>query len=126
MSFIYDAGALIAAERGQARFGKLHQSALAKGRLPIVPAVVLAQVWDARAQQALLSRVLRACRIEAFDEERARRVGPFRAASGSTDIVDIAVVECAWRHRRPVITSDPDDLAAIAAAVNHRISIEVI
>jgi hypothetical protein len=45
-------------------------------------------------------------------------VTKFRDAStGSTDIVDVSVAICASDRGHPVITSDPDDIAAIDPAL---------
>lgn len=123
---VYDAGALIAAERNSRQFATRHDQFLAALVVPVVPATVLAQVWAGSARQALLVRVLRSCEIEPFTEERARAVGQLRVRSGHHDIVDVSVVECALRRQSTVVTSDPDDIRAIASAANTRIHIETI
>jgi hypothetical protein len=126
LSYIYDAGALIAAERGSSRFGALHARVLRGGHQPIVPAAVLAQVWDGSSRQALLNRVLRGCEIEVFTHEAARAVGRMRAASKVADVVDVSVVEAAMRYRFAIVTSDPDDIAAILDGLNVQIPVERI
>jgi predicted nucleic acid-binding protein len=123
---VYDAGALIAAERGDRRFAQLHRLTLERGVQPVVPAAVLAQVWVDGARQAQLARMLKGCEIEGLDDERARSVGRLRAAAGVTDVVDVSVVETAVRRRRAVVTSDPDDIARIAVAIVQRVAIERI
>ena len=56
----YDAGALIAAERGDVRVGGIHADALRRGVSPTVPAGVLAQVWRGNVDvAAALERALR-------------------------------------------------------------------
>ena len=70
----YDAGALIAAERGQDDVWVLHNHAVDRGQRPTVPAGVLAQVWRG-GPQARLSRLLKACDIEALDESLGREAG---------------------------------------------------
>lgn len=40
------------------------------------------------------------------------------------DVVDVAVVEGALRRRDLVVTSDPDDLQAIANAAGRRLEVE--
>jgi hypothetical protein len=42
-------------------------------------------------------------------------VGQVLAATGTTDIVDAHVVVCARRAEQAVVTSDPDDIARLAA-----------
>jgi predicted nucleic acid-binding protein len=123
---VYDAGALIAAERGDRRFARLHQLALQRGIQPVVPAAVLAQVWTNGSRQAQLARVLKGCEVESLDDEGARSVGRLRAAAGVTDLVDVSVVETAVRRQRAVVTSDPDDIARIAGAIDRPVTIERI
>ena len=57
-----------------------------------------------------------------------RRAGPLRRLArrraATTDIVDACVVEGAMRRHDLVVTSDPDDLQAIAAAVSRRLEID--
>lgn len=118
---VYDAGALIGAERGHRNFMVLHVRALETGLVPIVPATVLAQVWGGESRQAMLVRTLQACDIEDFDEERALAVGRLRISCGHSDIVDVSVVEAAIRHGGPIITSDPKDIAAVIGSLPARL-----
>jgi predicted nucleic acid-binding protein len=117
---IYDAGALIAAERGTRRFALRHRGWLELGVSPIVPVIVLAQIWTGEARHVFLHRALQTCEIETFDEERARAVGRLRALCGHSDIVDVSVVEAAIRHGGPIITSDPGDIATVVNSVPNR------
>jgi hypothetical protein len=84
------------------------------------PRAVLAR----RQPPALLARLLAGCDIEALDGQQARSVGSLAARAGTTDIVDACVVEGALRRRDLVISSDPGDLAAIAAAISHHLEID--
>ena len=54
--------------------------------------------------------------VETLDNIQARAVGVLAGRAAVTDIVDVTVVEGALRRHDLVITSDADDLAAIAAA----------
>ncbi|MDQ2882190.1 MAG: PIN domain-containing protein [Actinomycetota bacterium] len=116
-NIIYDAGALIAAERGRREFLAMHQESLAAEIDPIVPAVVLAQVWRGSPGQALLSRVLAGCDIAATGERTARAAGVACGRAKSSDIVDAVVVITAIRLGAPVVTDDPTDLRQLADAV---------
>jgi hypothetical protein len=62
--------------------------------------------------------------VEALDEVQARAGGSLVARAATTDIVDACVVEGAIRRRDVVVSSDPDDLQAIAAAVSRRLEID--
>ena len=71
---------------------------------------VLAQAGRGGPQHQI-SRVLTGCDIIADDERTGRAAGVARAAAGTTDVVDAIVIATAVRHRAPVVTSDPGDLA---------------
>lgn len=116
MSAAYDAGALIAAERGDRAFWRLHSQLLEHGRRPVVPAAVLAQVWRG-GPQPRLSTLLRGCDVEPFTEAVARAVGRVLAVSGTGDVVDASVVFAAARAGRSVVTSDRRDLERLADAI---------
>jgi predicted nucleic acid-binding protein len=118
LSYVYDAGALIAAERSSRDFAQLHRKAVAEGTSPVVPAAVLAQVWTGSPRQALLVRLLRSCVIDDFDAAQARIIGRLRALSGTTDVVDVSVVETALRRGLTIVTSDPDDMTRIIGALD--------
>jgi hypothetical protein len=113
---VYDSGALIAGERNDARFAALHRRWLGAGLTPVIPPVVVAQVWRSGARQAQLSRLIAGCRPHPFGFDQARQVGELLAATGTRDIVDAAVVVAA-RELRPVavVTSDRADLLRLAA-----------
>jgi hypothetical protein len=85
---------------------------------------VVAQGWRGRGRQALLSRFLVGCHVEPLDDNQARAVGSLAARAKTRDIVDATVVEGALRRRDLVISSDPDDLTAIAGAVGRRLEVE--
>lgn len=117
---VYDAGALVAADKRGADVLALHREAVRQDRQPLVPSVVLAQAWRG-GPQPLLSRLLQGCRVVGFDEPAAREVGAALARVASGDIVDAAVVLCAIRHDCIAVTGDPDDLALIAAALGREV-----
>ncbi|MGH8571626.1 MAG: PIN domain-containing protein [Gammaproteobacteria bacterium] len=114
---IYDAGALIAAERGQREFLAMHRESLVAEIDPIVPDVVLAQVWRGSPGQALLSRVLAGCHVTATGERTARAAGVACGRARTSDIVDAVVVVTAMRLAAPVVTDDPTDLRRLADAL---------
>ncbi|WP_419551796.1 twitching motility protein PilT [Candidatus Poriferisodalis sp.] len=119
--FIYDTGALIAAERSDRLLWALHQDVLGQGLAPTVPAAVLAQGWRG-GPQPQMSRLLSGCRIESPNEARARSAGTACALAGTSDVVDAAVVVGASARGDLVITSDERDLQRIAAALGVTLS----
>jgi hypothetical protein len=125
MALTYDTGALVAADRGERRTWARHRQLLELREVPTVPAPVLAQGWRGGARQALLSRLLAGCQVEALNEPTARAVGTLAARAGTPDVVDATVVEGAMRRGDIVISSDPEDLRAIAAAESRTLEVEL-
>ena len=107
---IYDAGALVAAERGEPRLRALHHQWLAYEISPVVPSPVLAQVWRNGSRQARLARLLRGCRVLPTSEEVSKQAGVILGCSRSTDAIDAIVIATAINYRAIVVTSDPNDL----------------
>ena len=121
----YDAGALLAADRGSQRMQALHRQALESGQVPVVPAGVLAQAWRG-GPQPRLSRLLAGCRIEALDEPKARSAGAALALAETSDVVDASVAVGAAVRGDVVITSDADDIQHLASAIGLPIKTETI
>jgi predicted nucleic acid-binding protein len=121
----YDTGALIAAERDSKSVWSLHRELLEQEMRPTLPTVVLGQAWRG-GPQARLSRLVSGCRVEPFTEQQARSAGKALAASGASDLIDAAVVVTALARGDLVVTSDPDDLRRIAAAIGHDLAVHVV
>jgi hypothetical protein len=124
MGVTYDTGALIAADRSERRMWARHRALLARREVPTVPAPVVAQSWRGSNRQVQLARLLAGCDVEALDDGQARSAGALATRAGTTDIVDACVVEGALRRRDLVVSSDPDDLQAIASAADARLEID--
>ncbi len=118
----YDTGALVAAERNDRLVWALHRRALGRGRRPTVPAGVLGQAWRG-GPQAEMSRLLKGCRIEPLDEVRARTAGTACARARTSDPIDATVAVGAIARGDLVVTSDDDDIHALADALGARIEI---
>jgi hypothetical protein len=113
---VYDAGALLAAERGDDRMRALHRRFLLHGQSPYVPAPVLSQAWRGDPRQVGLARVLKGCAVTPTDEDTARRAGVLLGQSGTSDAVDAIVVVTALNLHAVVVTSDPKDLRRLGDA----------
>jgi hypothetical protein len=124
MGVTYDAGALIAADRGDRQMWARHRAFLTGRVVPTVPAPVVAQTWRGGGRQALLSRLLVGCDVEVLDDDRARLVGSLAAQAATTDIAGASVVEGAIRRHDLVISSDRGDLEAIATAAGRSVHVE--
>ena len=120
MALIFDAGALIACERGNSSaIGLLNRAE--RTSLPIrTSAAVVAQVWRGGPRQALLARALSAAVEEPLDAERARSIGALLGRAGRSDVVDAAVVDVA-ENGDVIVTADPHDIAALVAASGRRV-----
>jgi len=81
----------------------------------------VAQCWRGSSRQALLSRILAGSQV---DDIQARATGIHASRASTPDIVDACVVEGALRRRDLVISSDPFDLRAIAAATGHQLDVD--
>lgn len=121
----YDAGALIAAERDSESVWVLHRELLARDERPTLTTAVLGQVWRG-GPQTRLSRLLLGCRVEPLTESQARVAGAALAASDSSDLVDAAVVVTALVRDDLIVTSDPDDLRRIAAALGRDLAVHLV
>jgi hypothetical protein len=119
---VYDAGALVAADRNDREIWAEHRVRLGAGIIPQVPAPVVARV-SRSGRQAQLRRLLRGCDIVAFTASDAHATGRLLNRSKTTDIVDASVVVLAVAHSAEVVTSDRDDIAHLLAAARARLPI---
>lgn len=102
-----------------------HRKLLEFREVPTAPAPVVAQGWRGGSRQALLARLLVGCGVEALDDAQARSVGSLAGRAVTTEIVDACVVEGALRRHDLVVSSDPEDLQAIAAAVGRHVEVQL-
>lgn len=120
---VYDAGALIAAERRLSAMLAVHRRAMKDGVRPVVPTIVLGQVWRGSARQAGLSRMLKGCKLHVLDVVTAKLGGRLCGYAGTSDLADAVVALLAVRHGAAVVTSDPDDLRRLTEAVGRQVPI---
>ena len=115
----FDAGGLIALDRGDRRIVVLLARARETSACVTIPATALAQAVRRPEQQVRLARLVRqpTTDVIALDRVDATNVGRLLAASGTSDIADAHVVICARRSGQRVVTSDPGDLRALDPAV---------
>ncbi|MGQ0777752.1 MAG: hypothetical protein ACT4NY_25645 [Pseudonocardiales bacterium] len=80
-----------------------------------MPAGVLAQAWRGGPRQARIARLLADpdVHVVVLDDPTAWAVGALVARSDHHDIVDVSVALCAAERGHVVLTSDPDDIAAV-------------
>lgn len=116
MSVVYDAGALVAADRSERGLWADHRARLELGIVAATTAPVVAQV-SRSGRQAQLRRFLRGCDVEPFRPESAHEVGALAGKAPSSDVVDAHLLVVAHRLRFGVVTSDEGDLRPIAEAL---------
>jgi predicted nucleic acid-binding protein len=121
-AIVYDAGVLIAADRGERRVWAEHRLRLEAGMVPFVPAVVVAQA-SRSPRQAQMRRLLRGCEVVELDEAEAHRAGALLGKARTKDVVDASVVTLAIRERADIITDDPDDIRRLLAAARAKLSV---
>ncbi len=116
---VYDAGALIAADRNDRRFWADHRVRLEGGVVPVVPTPVVAQV-SRSPSQVQLRRLLRGCDVVPMTEQGAHEAGALLAKAGTSDVVDAVVAMVTAARHADVVTSDRleiDDLVRHAGGV---------
>jgi hypothetical protein len=119
---VYDAGVLIAADRGDRGVWAEHRVRLEAGYVPLVPAPVVAQA-SRSPRQAQLRQLLRGCEVVSFDEEAAHGVGRLLAASKTVDIADGSVVALAVERKAEVRTEDHADIHRLISASRAKVHI---
>lgn len=110
-----DAGAMIALDRNDRRVIVLLARAVETNSRVTISSSALAQAIRRPERQARLSRLIRqpTSDVVPLDRVDAVNVGRLLAASGTSDVVDAHVVVCARRSAQRVVTSVPNDLAAL-------------
>jgi hypothetical protein len=122
---VYDAGALVAAARGEPAVWALHRGALERVEVPLVVAPALACAWGVTGRTETLAAFLRGCAVADFPVSAAYDAGRLLALAGSTDLTlagstDLAaaaVVLAAVTTRSAVATTDPEGVRTLAAVL---------
>ena len=116
MTLVWDAGALMALERGDRATWERLKIANRLSERAVTHGGVIAQVWrGGYGRQVLLARALKAIEVVGLDEMLGRQAGMLLSQSATDDAVDAAVVALA-RDGDVILTSDPGDLIALVAA----------
>jgi hypothetical protein len=109
---VLDAGAFVAIEKRDRHVGAMLR-VLQHRRVPVgTSAAVVAQVWRDGRKQALLARVLSGVDVRALAPGDDRRTGELLGAAKTDDVIDAHLVLGVEDADR-VLTSDPDDIAAL-------------
>ena len=111
---VLDAGGLIAFERADEGIAALIDHVARIQATVVVPASALAQVWRGAPRSARLSQLLANTESDPLDERRAKEVGERLGSRDKADVADAHVVCCALECNAIVVTSDRDDMEALA------------
>jgi predicted nucleic acid-binding protein len=109
---VLDSSILIQVER---RFRNLRAALAQEGLVPVVPTVVLAEIWRGSRTQANLAHALKGMLVTDCTEPIAKRAGVLLAATGRSNTVDAIVVATAESLACPVLTRDRKDIDPLAA-----------
>ena len=115
MTLVLDAGALVAFENGNRVVQAFLERARADGIDVRTTTGVVAPVWRGGPRQARLALLLKGVLEVDLSPGRARGVGLLLGTAGLCDVVDGSVVEAA-SDGDEILTSDPDDITAVARA----------
>jgi len=126
VTLLLDAGAFLAAERGDRDLVALVKRERLAGRVPVSHGGVIGQVWrDGRGRQAQLARLLAGTDVVALDVALGRRAGNLLGRSGQADVIDSALI-CLANDGDDILTSDPDDLRVLAEAADLHVEITAV
>jgi hypothetical protein len=93
------------------------------GSVPVSHGAVLAQAWRGRGpRQALLAQALTGIDVRPLDEQLGRLTGELLARSGTTDVIDAALVLLA-ADGDDIVTSDLEDLEPLAALAGRHVEL---
>jgi hypothetical protein len=120
---VLDAGAFMAAERGDRDVVALVKRERLAGRVPLTCGGVVAQVWrGGRGRQVPVAMLLDGVEVVPIDDGLGRRAGMLLARSGRSDAIDAAVV-CLAGDGDDILTSDPGDLRGLAEAAEMHVEL---
>lgn len=110
MGLVFDAGGLIAFDRGDREVAALVEAARRRRDRVVTSSACVAQAWRTGGpRRALLARLLGGITEAGLDRRVSRTTGELCGASSSADVVD-AHVALLTRDGDVVLTSDVDDL----------------
>ena len=123
MTLVLDCGALIALERNDRPMWRRMKAVLLRGDIPLSHGGVIGRAWRGRGpRQTLLVRAMASIDVRPLDERLGRASGELLATAGGRDVIDAALVLLA-RDGDDIVTSDPNDIEALARAAGRHVEI---
>jgi len=121
--YVYDSGALIAIDKGNAAVLRRHETRLNELDRVIVPTPVAAQVVRDPRRQARLMFTLRGCDVVPFTADQVTPVGTLLAEAGTSDVIDGLVALTAARAEAAVVTTDIGDITHLLQTLGVRVAV---
>ena len=126
MSLLLDAGAFLAVERGDRDVVALIKRERLAQRSPLSHGGVVAQIWrGGSGRQAEVARLLAGVDVRTLDQDLGKKAGVLLGHSGAVDAVDAALV-CLATDGDEILTSDPEDLRALAEAAGVHVDLVLL
>jgi hypothetical protein len=123
MKLVLDSGALIALERNDRAMWRRFKAALLAGEAPVTHGGIVGQAWRGRgSRQARLGMALGGVDVRPLDEHLGRASGALLGVARRSDVLDAALVLLAEDGDR-IVTSDPADIAGLAAATGRHVEL---
>jgi hypothetical protein len=124
-ALVFDAGALIALDRGDRGAIALLALAAHQGSEAITSSACVAQVWRDPARQVRLTRALQGFIEFPLDPLSSRRCGLLLADAHTSDIADAALALLV-QDGDTVLTSDPHDIEHLLEVTDTSANIRII
>jgi hypothetical protein len=118
-ALVFDAGGLIALDRGDREVGAILAGAVEGGVEAVTSSACVAQAWRDPARQARLTRALAGFLERPLDAPAARDCGLLLSRAHTADIADAAIAHLA-QDGDTVLTSDPEDIEHLLATAGRR------
>jgi hypothetical protein len=122
MTMVLDAGALIALDRNERAMWVRLKALADAGDLPVTHGGVIGQVWRGGPRQARLATALAGIDVRPLDEHLGRAAGELIAATGTSDVVDAALVLLA-SDGDEIVTLDRDDIETLVSATDRHVEL---
>jgi hypothetical protein len=124
-ALVFDAGALIALDRGDRGTIALLALAAHQGSEAITSSACVAQVWRDSARQARLAKALAGFLELPLDPLNSRRCGLLLADARTSDIADAALALLV-QDGDTVLTSDPHDIGHLLDVIGTNADIRTV
>jgi hypothetical protein len=120
-----DAGAFIAFERRDRDGVEIVERTLVRRVSTVTHGGVVGQVWRKPGGQVAIAKLLRGTDVRPLDAALGRDAGRLLAASGTSDVIDAALVAL-MRDGDRIVTSDPEDIAVLIEAAQLDVELLVV